>query len=269
VEKGRRFRNVIILVVIIGICLATITISFRGDDITKRIKVRTLDIFEPVQGSIFYLFNPVTVFFSSIDDYIGLRKKYMELEKENVRLLQQSVEDISIKLENDALRKLMDMDLRQENDVLVVKVIGFYVNRWQSELIINAGMADGVQEGMGVKGDSGLVGVIISTGNSSASVRLISDPQISLGVRILSSRQLGLIEGSQEGVINLKYISGDEEVYKGDVVITSEYGEYIPSDILVGRVSSVQDVPGDLYRKITIEPFEDLRELEYLAVIKK
>lgn len=266
---SRRFRNIIILVVIIILCLVVITISFRGSDITKRIKARTLDIFEPAQERIFSFFNPVTVFFSSIGDYIGLRQKYLDLEKENTRLLQQYVEDVSIKLENDALRKMLGMDLRQEHDVLIVKVTGFYGNRWQSELIINAGTADGVQEGMGVAGDSGLVGVIISAGNRSARVRLISDPQSSLGVRILSSRKLGLIEGSQEGAIYLKYISSDEEIYKGDVVVTSEYGEYFPAEILVGRVSSIRDVPGDPYREVRVEPFEDLKKLEYLAVIRK
>jgi rod shape-determining protein MreC len=121
---------------------------------------------------------------------------------------------------------------------------------------------------MGVMGDSGLVGVVISAGNSSARVRLISDPQSSLGARILSSRKLGLIEGSQHGGIFLRYISQDEEIYKGDIIITSEFGQYLPSDILIGRVKSIEDIPGSPYLEIEIEPFEDLKRLEYLAVIR-
>jgi rod shape-determining protein MreC len=121
---------------------------------------------------------------------------------------------------------------------------------------------------MGVMGDSGLVGIVISAGNSSSRVRLISDPQSSLGARILSSRKLGLIEGSQQGSIYLKYISQDEEIYKGDIIVTSEFGQYLPSDILIGRVRSVEDIPGSPYREIEIEPFEDLKRLEYLAVIR-
>ena len=97
---------------------------------------------------------------------------------------------------------------------------------------------------MGVVGESGLVGVIISAGNSSSRVRLISDPQSSLGVRVLSSRKLGLVEGSQEGAIYLSYIASDEEIYKGDIIVTSEFGQYLPADILVGRVRSIEDVPG-------------------------
>lgn len=267
--NSRRFRNIIILIVIIFLCLVVITISFRGGGFTGRIKAKTLDIFEPVQERIFSFFNPVTVFFSSIRDYFGLRQKYLELEKENAKLRQKYIDDVSIKVENDALRKLLGLDIRQEHDILVVKVIGFYENSWQSEIIINAGTSGGVQEGMGVMGDSGLVGIIISAGNSSSRVRLISDPQSNLGVRILSSRKLGLIEGSQEGIIYLRYISFEEEIYKGDIIVTSEYGEYLPPDLLIGRVSGIEDVPGDPYREVTIETFEDLRELEYLMVIRK
>jgi rod shape-determining protein MreC len=269
VVNSRRLRNVIILVVIVFLCLVIITISFRGGNLTQRIKARTLDIFEPVQEKLFSFFNPVTVFFSSIGDYFGLRQKYIELEKENARLRQSYVEGVSIKVENDALRKLLGLDIRQEHDMLVVKVIGFYGNRWQSEIIINAGTSDGVQEGMGVTGDSGLVGVILSAGNSSSRVRLVSDPNSNLGVRVLSSRKLGLIEGSQDGTIYLRYITLEDEIYKGDIIVTSEFGEYLPSDLLIGRVSSIKDIPGDPYWEITVEPFEDLRELEYLMVIRK
>jgi rod shape-determining protein MreC len=268
VVSSTRFRNIIILIIIIFLCLAVITISFRGSGITESIKAKTMDIFQPVQEKMFSYFSPVTQFFSSIGGYIGLRQKYLEMEKENAVLRQKYVEDISIRVENDSLRKMLGLELRQDHDVLVVKVIGYYSNDWQSEVIINAGTSGGVQEGMGVVGSSGLAGLVVSAGNRSARVRLISDPQNSLGVRVLSSRKLGLIEGSQEGDVYLRYISRDEGIYRGDIIVTSEFGQYLPADILVGRVKSIEDAPGDPYREIRIEPFEDLKRLEYLAVIR-
>lgn len=266
--NSRRFGNIIILIVIVLLCLIVITISFRGSGFTEKVKARTLDIFEPVQEKIFPLFNPVARFFTSIRDYIGLRQKYLELEEENAWLRSHYAEDISIKVENDALRRLMELDIRKDHDMFVVKVIGFYSNRWQSEIILNAGTSDGIQEGMGVVGSKGLAGIIISAGNNSSRARLISDLQSSIGARILSSRKLGLIEGSQEGMVFLRYISSGEEIYKGDIIVTSEYGQYLPPDILIGRVSSISDIAGNPYREIIIEPFEDFRDLEYLMVIR-
>lgn len=266
--NSTRLRNSIILIIIIFLCLAVITISFMGSGFTENMKARTLDIFEPVQEKIFSFFNPVTMFFASIGDYIGLRQKYLELEEENAILREAYTRDISIKVENDALRRLLELDIRKDHDMIVAKVIGYYSNSWQSEIMLGAGTNDGVQKGMGVVGSRGLAGIIISAGNNSSRVQLINDPQSSLGVRILSSRKLGLIEGSQEGMVSLEYISANEGIYKGDIIVTSEYGQYLPPDILIGRISSVSDIAGEPYRKIIIEPFEDFRSLEYLMVIR-
>lgn len=266
--NNRRLRNIIVLIILVFLCLVIITISFRGSGLTERIKAGALDVFEPVQGKIFSFFNPITIFFSSIGDYIGLRQKYLDLEEENARLLASYAENTSIKIENDALRKLLDLDIREDNETITVKVIGFYGNRWQSEVIINAGTSNGVLENMGAVGTNGLCGIVISAGNKSSSIRLLSDPQSALGARILSSRRLGLIEGSQDGTIYLNYISTDEQVYKGDIIVTSEYGQYLPPDILIGRVQEVSHVPGSPYLEIVVEPFEDFKDLEYLMVIK-
>lgn len=266
---SRRFRSIIVLIIVIFLCLAVITISLRGSGFTEKVKAVTLDIFEPVQGKIFSFFKPVSDLFSSIVDYIGLRQKYRELEEENARLREKYTENTGIRVENDALRKLLGLDIRGEHDMLAARVIGFYGNRWQSEIILNAGTSDGVQEGMGVTGSRGLVGIIISSGNNSSRVRLLNDPKSSLGARVLSSRKLGLAEGSQEGIIYLRYISSDEEIYKGDIIVTSEHGQHLPPDMIIGRVKSIADKPGGPYREIIIEPFEDLRNLEYLMVIRQ
>jgi rod shape-determining protein MreC len=268
VINNRRFRNIIVLIILVFLCLVIITISFRGSDVTERIKARTLDVFEPVQGKISSFFGPITGFFYSIGEYIGLRQKYLVLEEENASLLASYAESTSIKIENDALRKLLDLDIREDNETVAVKVIGFYSNQWQSEVIINAGTSNGVLEGMGAVGTNGLCGIVITAGNKSSSIRLLADPQSSLGARILSSRKLGLIEGSQDGTIYLNYISTDEQVYKGDIVVTSEYGQYLPPDILIGRVKEVYRISGSPYLEIVIEPFEDFKDLEYLMVIK-
>jgi len=53
VVNSRRFRNIIILVIIIFLCLLVITVSFRGSGIIEKIKAETIDIFEPVQEKAF------------------------------------------------------------------------------------------------------------------------------------------------------------------------------------------------------------------------
>ena len=56
---------------------------------------------------------------------------------------------------------------------------------------------------------------------------------------------------------------------KGDIAITSEFGEYIPSEVLIGRVKRVTEIPGDPYKKIEMDPYVNFWTMEYVLVIKK
>ncbi len=265
---NRRFRNFIVIVLIIFLCLVAITATFRQSEIINTLKSKTIDFFKPIQERVFSIFSPVIGFFNYIRDYINLRDKYLELKSENSSLREGYVESVNLRVENDALRKLLDVKLRGSYETITARVIGFSNENWQSEVILNVGISDGASQGMGVMNEDGLIGVITSAGSNSCNVRLINDPRSSIGVRILSSRKLGVLKGNQGGKISLDYIPVGETVLKGDIIITSEYGN-LPGEILVGRVSKVSEDGNSLYEIIEIEPFADFRRLEYVLVIKQ
>ncbi len=268
VTLNRRFRNIIVLAVIVVLCLIVITVSFRQSELINNIKAKTVDFFKPIQEKFFSLVSPFRRFINSIRDYINLREKYLDLQAENSQLRKEYSSNVNLKIENDSLRKLLDMKLRENYETIPAMVIGFYENEWQSEIILNAGSSKGVREGMGVVNQDGLVGVIIQTGSNSCNVRLINDPQSSIGARILSSRELGVLKGSQNRRITLDYISSEEVVFKGDIIITSEYGN-LPGEILIGRVSKVTENTNNPYKMIEIEPFVDYKKIEYVLILKE
>ncbi|MEA2015559.1 MAG: rod shape-determining protein MreC [Actinomycetota bacterium] len=265
---NRRIRNLIILAIIIFLCLVIITASFRQSEIITNIKSKTIDFFKPIQEKFFSLFSPVIGFFNSVRDYINLREKYLDLQAENSRLREEYVENVNLRVENNSLRKLLDMKLREGYETITARVIGFNQESWKSEVILNAGVSEGACQGMGVLSEEGLVGIIINSGSDSCNVRLINDPRSSIGVRILSSRKLGVLKGSQDGKITLNYIPAGETVFKGDIIITSEYGN-LPGEILVGRISKVSEDGDSLYKIIEVEPFADLKRLEYVLILEQ
>jgi rod shape-determining protein MreC len=268
VTLNRRFRNFIVLGLIIILCLIVITVSFRESGLIKKIKVETVDFFKPVQEKLHSAVSPFIRFINYIRDYINLREKYMELQAENSRLRKEYADNINLRVENDSLRKLLDVKLREDYEIITARVIGFYESSWQSEVILNTGSGEGIREGMAVISEEGLVGVVIQVGDSSCNVRLINDPQSSIGARILSSREPGIVKGSYDKEIMLDYIPADEPVFKGDIIITSEYSN-LPGEILIGRVSRVTENADELYKIIEIEPFADYRKMEYVMVLKK
>ncbi len=265
---NRRFRIYITLALIIILCLVIITVSFRQSELLVTIRARTLDFFKPIQEEFSSFFKPFHNFINSTRDYINLRGKYLDVKAENSELRKEYSDYANLRIENDALRKLLGIKLREGHDTISAQVVGFYKDRGQSEIILNAGSGEGVRQGMGVINEYGLIGVVALTGDDSCNVRLIDDSKSSIGARILSSRQLGVIKGSQEGKITLDYISSEEDVFKGDIIITSEYGN-LPGEILIGRVSRVVDSSDNPYKIIEIEPFADFKRLENVLILKK
>ena len=265
---NRRFRNFIVLGLIIILCLIVITVSFRESGLIKNIKIKTVDFFKPIQEKFFSFVSPFIHFVNSIRDYINLREKYQELIAENSRMRGAYTDNINLKVENDSLRKLLDIKLKKDYETVTARVIGFSGSMWQSEIILNTGSSEGVREGMGVINEEGLVGIVIQTGSNSCNVRLINDPRSAIGVRILSSRETGIIKGIQDGKITLDYIPREETVFKGDIIITSEYGN-LPGDILIGRISRVTESADNPYKIIEIEPFIDYKKIEYVMVLKE
>jgi rod shape-determining protein MreC len=264
----KNLKNIIILSVIIVICIIVITVSFREADLFKRARSSTLDFFKPVQENTYLFFQPVARFFGDIRDYFGLNEKVQQLKIENSDLREDYSENVNLKVENNALRRLIGIKLREEYDTEPAKVIGYYYNRWQSEIIINIGASDGISEGMAVVNDEGLVGIVILSSNHTSQVRLLNDPQSTVGARILSSRKLGMVEGSHEKVIYLNYIPSGEMIIKGDILITSEFGEHIPPELLIGRIKTVVQSGDIYYRQIEVEPFVDFNNIEYVLVVK-
>lgn len=267
--ERKNVRSIIILAVIIVLCIIIITVSFRDSDVFKKPISVTLDFFKPVQEKTFIFFQKTAGFFFNISDYFKLNDRVKGLEKENSRLIAEYSESINLKTENDRLRELLGMKQRSELQTKTARVIGYYESNWQSQIIINAGKSDGVLEDMAVVSEKGLVGIVILAANNTSRVRLLNDPQSSIGARILSSRKLGLVEGSPDKKIYLNYIEENEDIFKGDILITTEFGENMPAEILIGRIKRINISGSTPYKLIEIEPFTDYKKLEYVLVLKE
>ncbi len=266
---NKKFRNIVVFVVIIVLCIIVITVSFRNLDFVNNIKSNILDFFKPVQEKVFTAFSPVIGFFNGIRDYINLRGKYLKLQEENAALRQKYVDNINLQIENSSLRELLKLKERNDYKTIAGKVIGYNQSNWQSEVILNIGKNEGVEEGMGVINESGLLGVVKISGDKSCTVRLLNDPQSNIGCRILTSRILGILEGDSEGHLFLRHIPKDLNIFLGDIIMTSEYSEDIPGGIIIGRIKYVEERMGEAYQEIEVEPFVDFKNLEYVMVIRE
>ncbi len=120
---------------------------------------------------------------------------------------------------------------------------------------------------MPVLSASGLLGQVETVGASSSVIRLLTDEQSGVSVFIQSSRIEGVLSGSVEGLLYLRYISVDQQVTAGDAVVTSGLGGSYPKGIVVGEVARVTKNDNDLYYTIVVQPITTASMNEEVLVL--
>ena len=120
---------------------------------------------------------------------------------------------------------------------------------------------------MPVMDSNGAIGQIIECNATSSVVRLLSDEKSSIPAMIQSSRAQGVVQGSVDGTIRLTLINSNLKAEVGDIVLTSGLGGIFPKGVPLGKITTVDKVPGSLYYSIHIAKLSPTENLEEVLVV--
>lgn len=146
-------------------------------------------------------------------------------------------------------------------------VIGRDPSPFLHYVLINRGSDDGIRRGMPVVTQQGLVGRVSHVTSSAARVQLITDPAVTVNIRLQPGEAEALLSGSITGDLSLDFIPQDAGVNPGDLVLTSGLGGNFPSNILIGQVSSVRSQAFDLFQNASVQPVVDFTKLDIVLII--
>jgi rod shape-determining protein MreC len=108
---------------------------------------------------------------------------------------------------------------------------------------------------------------VIEVTPTTARVLLVADSRSAVGVVVQRVRDLGVVEGRNERVLHLKYLSRTSDVQPGDVVVTSGQGGVFPKGLAVGRITRVVREEGELLLEAEVEPAAALDRLEEVLIL--
>lgn len=221
---------------------------------------RVLDDFgERTGGTVEYLLKYPTL----VEENVELRGRLTELET-----LEADLE--FLERENRYLVDLLELEGRMPVDTIPASVYSRSPGNWTREVMIDRGSVHGVAFGDVVVAPGGLVGRVLSTTAQTARVMLITSSDSGLGVQVASSGDAGVAEGQLlfEGRIRVTMFSPDARVSRGDLLVTSEFGEAYPAGIPVGRVLGVEIDESGLIREVWLTPTADMDRLSTILVLE-
>ncbi|MGL5811200.1 MAG: rod shape-determining protein MreC [Nocardioides sp.] len=138
---------------------------------------------------------------------------------------------------------------------------------------IDAGARAGVRSDLTVINRDGLVGRVLRTTTTTATVLLIADADSGVGARLGSNSELGLLRGhgsaDEAARLDLELLDDVVVPERDDIVFTwgSDGGAPYVGGVPIGRVTKVFHTPRDTTKQAIVEPFVDFTSLDLVGVV--
>jgi rod shape-determining protein MreC len=213
-------------------------------------------------------YQAIQDFMAAPRDITTLRNRNAELEAQVSRLQTQVIELQQRVNETDILAALVDFSRSSpESTYKAAAVIGRDPSPFLHYVIINRGSNDGIQRGMPVVTNQGLVGRVDAVIFDASRVLLITDPASLVNVYLQNANTDAVLSGSVTGDISLDFISQDVDVQPGDLILTSGLGGNYPADLIIGQAVNISSLDYELFQQATVQPSVEFSRLSIVLVI--
>ena len=206
-------------------------------------------------------FLPKTFFgFFQRIPFVSESQQIKKLKDENLSLTAKLVDQERLKKENAALLSQFQQQDIQTFSLLPARIVGapgFIPGvTTPSNFILDKGARDNVNVGDSVVLENNLVGKIVKVASYLSKADLITNTSVSFTAKTLNGA-IGVIKGAGEDKMALDNILLSENINKEDLVLT--YGDIpsdgggIPSDLIVGKIQSIEKVPTNIFQKAEVK----------------
>jgi rod shape-determining protein MreC len=262
VLDARRTRPVLIALLVVAVALITIDFRDGGTSGAHSVGGRLFGPVEHVAGDVTGWFRGG----ASSSEVSALQQQNTALQLELAQARTGSQESAQL----GSLHQLTGKDHYQVVAATVIAAGGDY----SDTVTVSAGSADGITANETVINGDGLVGTVVATTPTTATVQLATDAGATVGIRMAGDGQIGALTGTADDFsgsapLKLTLFSADAPLKPGQEVVTfgSVGGRpYVPG-IPIGTISKVTTEPGSLTPTALVTPFADFTGLGVLGVV--
>ncbi|NNE62932.1 MAG: rod shape-determining protein MreC, partial [Gammaproteobacteria bacterium] len=159
--------------------------------------------------------------------------RLMKARLQKMRVLQE---------ENIRLRNLLSSSGKLADQVIVAELLSVDQNPYRQLIEINRGTTDGVDIGLAVIDDFGVMGQVIHANPNSATIILISDPDHATPIQFIRSGVRSVAFGSgNTDQLEIRFLPATADIRIGDELVTSGLGGRFPADYPVATVSAIRE----------------------------
>jgi rod shape-determining protein MreC len=269
------------LAVFVGISVVLLTAYFgeSGGGVLHTLQRGAQEALAPLETGASRALKPLRDLFGWAGDTVDAKDENERLEKEVTRLRQELARAQTARRDVKELRGLARLHERDGfpdgTDPIGARVIARSPTVWYSTLKIDKGSGDGVRADQPVVAAGGLVGKVTRVTGGTSEVTLITDAESAVSAQVVPDGANGIVQakvGNPREML-LDFVEKGRRITEGTTVVTSGFTSdrvesLFPRGIPVGRVTNVDLEDVELYQRVEIEPFADLRRLDVVQVLR-
>lgn len=249
-----KFKEYIVLISLL--ILSLILITTNDNSKVKNVRLFALGLFASVNSSIISLGH-----FLEDTEYIE------SLEKNNADLMLQINQLRRYALENQELNRVLNFKSSADYELVTAKIVSRLVSKINGYFIIAKGKLDGIEEGMPVITDKGLVGIVFESTDNYSSVRTYENSLFKVAVKNQRSNIDGVLNWDGKNLL-MKNVPTTYDVELGDRIIVSELSSILPPSIPVGLIIEKESTLSGVLSNLKVKPFVELNSIRNVIVIK-
>jgi len=280
-KQVRRRRAVLVVLVVVSLVMISATFSEAESGPLHSLQRGVSAALSPIEEGASRALKPVRDLVNWFDETLEARGENEDLQAENAELRAEFTDAQEALGENEQLRGLHDLDksLGRNPELagyepVTARVIARSPTVWFSTVQVDRGTSSKVEVNDAVVSPDGLVGRVSETTRGAAQVELITDPRSAVTAKVVPDGPSGVLEpqvGDPEDLL-LDFVEDDESIVEGETLVTAGWStgrisSAYPPGLEIGRVTETELGEGESFLRVHVEPFTDLRGLEYVQIL--
>ncbi|MFT5818873.1 MAG: rod shape-determining protein MreC [Crocinitomix sp.] len=204
----------------------------------------------------------------NIDKHFRLSDANERLMNHNAELLSQQPNSFYV-LQGDTYY-VNDTLKKEQFQYIPATVINSSSTRRDNYFTLNKGTAQGIEIGMGVIADDGVVGIITDVSNHYAIVMTVLTEKSQINVKLLKNNEYWFLtwDGKDNAYAQIDAVKRDISIDLGDNVVTRGGGTQFPEGIAVGTIDEVLSKDGEQTIGLNIKLAVNYNAVYHVYVVK-
>ncbi len=177
-------RRVILALILTSALL--LTFDLRGNPVIDRVRDAMAVVLSPVETAVGVVTTPAERAWNGIVNYDDLRRENEALQDELDRMVGTQAAGEAAVLQAQEILALNNLPSLAGYDTELARVVGGAANNIDQVIEINKGRNSGIDVGMPVTNQAGLIGKVTSVTETTARVMLVTDTRYSIGVNVVA-----------------------------------------------------------------------------------